>query len=56
MAWLARLDARAQAWPRPLRWCYVGLKWYLVIMGGFALAMTYLQRIFPSLSERLPKF
>lgn len=35
MAWLARLDARARRAPRPLRWAYWGLKWYLVALGTY---------------------
>ena len=45
MAWLARLDARARLWPRPLRWCYVGLKWYLVLVGGLALLGVWADRL-----------
>lgn len=45
MAWLARLDARAQSWPRPIRYSYVALKWYLVIMGGFALLGVWADRL-----------
>jgi hypothetical protein len=45
MAWLAKLDARAQLWPTPGRWAYLGLKWYLVLVGGMALGRVFLDRI-----------
>lgn len=45
MAWLAKLDARAQTWPRAARWAYVGLKWYLVALGAFALLGVWADRL-----------
>lgn len=45
MAWLARLDARAAKWPKPVHWSYIGLKWYLASVGGIALLRVYLDRI-----------
>ena len=45
MAWLERLDARAQTWPRPVYWLYAATKWYLIVLGGFLLLGTYLDRI-----------
>ncbi len=45
MAWLERLDARAAYWPTPTRWLYTGVKWYLVALGGFALARVFLDRV-----------
>ena len=44
MSWIARLDDRAKHWPKPWNWLYVGLKWYLVLMGGFALIRIWLDR------------
>lgn len=44
MPWLAKLDAKVEKWPKPARWLYVGLKWYLVIMGAFALIRIWLDR------------
>jgi hypothetical protein len=45
MAWLARLDARAAKWPRPLRWPYVTLKWFLAAMGLYMLiGMAFQER------------
>lgn len=45
MPWLARLDARASHWPAPVRWSYLGLKWYLIVLGGGLLLGTYLDRL-----------
>ena len=33
-SWLARLDARASRWPRPLWVLFVGMKWSLAALGG----------------------
>lgn len=44
MAWLAKIDAKSQAWPPLARWAYVGVKWYLAILGGFALLRVSLDR------------
>lgn len=44
MPWLDKLDAKTQHWPTPLRWGYQALKWYLVVMGGFALLRLWLDR------------
>lgn len=44
MAWLARLDARARSWPRPLWWGYTALKWYLVAAGLFLWLALWWQR------------
>lgn len=41
MAWMARLDARAARWPRPLRWPYRALKWTLVLLGAYLLIGWY---------------
>lgn len=35
MAWLAKLDARSETWPRIGRWPYLGLRWFLISMGVF---------------------
>lgn len=45
MAWLARWDARAETWPRPVRWLYLGVKWYLVAAGAIVLTVVWLQRM-----------
>lgn len=45
MAWLAKLDARAARWPKPAFWTYFLLKWYLVLLGGFALIRVNLDKI-----------
>lgn len=45
MAWLARLDARATRWPLPLRWGYLSLKWYLIVLGAGLVLGTYLNRL-----------
>jgi hypothetical protein len=45
VAWLAKLDARARQWPTPARWAYVGLKWYLALLGAFALLRVSLDRM-----------
>ena len=42
--WLERLDARVARAPRPVYWCYLALKWYLVLLGGFALVRVSLDR------------
>lgn len=44
MAWLARLDAKAQKWPRLIRWAYHGLKYYLLAAGTFLWIMLWWQR------------
>ncbi len=44
MAWLEKLDAKAQHWPTAGRWAYRGLKWYLVLLGAFALIRVSLDR------------
>ena len=44
MAWLARLDARADTWSRPIRWPYRGLKYLLVTLGVYlAIGSAYLE-------------
>jgi hypothetical protein len=45
MAWLANLDARADRWPTPGRWTYIGMKWALVALGAFALLGVLADRI-----------
>jgi hypothetical protein len=45
MAWLAVLDVRAARWPRVLRWPYLALRWFLLLIGiylGFGLAFVEL--------------
>jgi len=44
MAWLTRLDARSQHWPRLIRWAYLGLKYYLLAAGVFLWVMLWWQR------------
>lgn len=44
MAWLARLDAKAQKWPRLIRWAYHSLKYYLLAAGAFMWVMLWWQR------------
>jgi hypothetical protein len=43
LAWLAKLDARASKWPKPLSWSYFALKWYLVFVGAYALLFAFSQ-------------
>lgn len=45
MAWMQRLDTKAATWPKPVYWAYVALKWYLVVMGAFALIRLNLDRM-----------
>jgi hypothetical protein len=45
MAWLAKLDARAARWPTPARWTYLGVKWYLVGLGGLALFGSWAMKV-----------
>lgn len=45
MAWLERLETRSRAWPAPLRWLYLGVKWYLVFIGALALGRVYLEHV-----------
>lgn len=40
-SWLARLDARARRWRTPLWGLFVGMKWSLVVLGGFMLTFHY---------------
>lgn len=44
MSWLARLDARAANTARPIRWSYVGLKWFLVVMGALGLMFNFIEK------------
>ena len=44
MAWLARLDARAARWPRPVRWPYLSLKYLLITLGVYlAIGSAYME-------------
>ncbi len=43
MAWLAKLDARARQWPRPVFWGYTALKWYLVAVGAWMFLYAWSQ-------------
>lgn len=45
MPWMARLDARAQQWSRPVYWSYLSVKWYLIATGAIALGGVVLDRI-----------
>lgn len=45
MAWLAKLDTRAARWPRPVRWSYLSLKWYLIIGGAIGLCGLAVEEI-----------
>lgn len=45
MAWLAKLDARVQRWPRPARWTYLAVRWYLIAAGAIVLTLYLLQRL-----------
>ena len=45
MAWLARLDAKASHWSRPVRWSYLSLKWYLVGSGALCLIWLGVENI-----------
>ena len=45
MAWLARIDARATHWPRPFRWSYRALRWYLILSGLYLLTALGIQEI-----------
>lgn len=44
MPWLDRLDARAKRWHWLTRAPYLGLKWYLVGLGGFMVIRLMLDR------------
>lgn len=41
MAWAARWDTRAKRWPIGLRWLYLVIKWFLVVMGAYLLVGHY---------------
>lgn len=43
--WITSLDRASRRWPRPARWLYLALKWYLVALGAFALVRLWLDRI-----------
>jgi hypothetical protein len=43
MGWLANLDTKAARWPVPVRWLYLGVKWYLVVIGSLALFYAWSQ-------------
>lgn len=45
LAWLARLDARARQWPRPVLWGYTFLKWSLVALGAAGMVNWYLEKL-----------
>lgn len=45
MSWIARLDARAQRWPRARYWSYLAVKWYLIATGAIALGGVLLDRL-----------
>ena len=38
------LDARAAAWPTPLRWLYRGMKWSLVALGALVFCGLAVER------------
>ena len=41
MAWLATLDTKATRWPWPLRWSFLTLKWFLILVGaGLAIGLA----------------
>lgn len=44
MPWLAKLDARAARWSRPVRYPYLALKWLLVALGAYCLVGVYVQK------------
>jgi hypothetical protein len=45
MSWIAKLDAKAARWPRLGRAVYLGVKWFLVLMGGASLAYSWAERM-----------
>lgn len=45
MAWLAKLDARANRWPEIWQGLYALIKWSLAGLGGFCLIRMWLDRI-----------
>lgn len=40
MPWLAKLDARAAKTPIPFRMSYLGLRWFLIVMGVYLMLMS----------------
>jgi hypothetical protein len=45
MAWLAKLDARAEKWPRPLQWAYTAVKAILIVLGAGVLVNWYIEKV-----------
>jgi hypothetical protein len=45
MPWLEKIDARASRWPVPAKWLYLGIRWYLIVLGGFCVMRLYLDRV-----------
>lgn len=48
LAWFIIRTLRRKSftrWPFPLRWAFLALTAYLVVLGGFLLLYTYAQRI-----------
>lgn len=46
MGWIARIDARAAAWPSPARWLFMAMKWLFVAVGAWAWVGLWFQRDF----------
>ena len=44
MTWLAKLETRATRWPRPVRWSFFALKWYLVMIGVIGVCGLAIER------------
>lgn len=45
MAWLAKLDAKAQRWPPPALWAYTAVKATLIVIGALALGRMLLDKV-----------
>lgn len=45
MAWLAKLDARAQQWSPTTRRTYAVIKWALVVLGAYALIGSWSMKV-----------
>lgn len=44
MPWIDTIDRKAKTWPTPAHWLYLGLKWYLIVLGAFLVFRMTLHR------------
>lgn len=44
MAFIERFDAAATVWPWPARWLYLGVKWFLVLLGAYLMVRVFQDR------------